>query len=653
MQSNPAEPNLNEGAIDGEKNHSSSEDFSPHVFCAVPTVPQSPPAGAREHHGLRRGPRSLIARRRMEREKTLARKTGKTADYSEHASSSPMQNTPKEGAWTNSAPSRNTASTPLWDAEKPRTQTHRNGSANRGLFNRQASNPRWQEGASTEPHRSRAPASPFVAEEERPKLQKVLADIGLGSRRQMEELLAAGHISVNGEPAHIGQRIGAADKVRVQGELIRHTAAMNRPPRVLLYHKPIGEIVSHDDPEGRPSVFDNLPMLRSAKWLAVGRLDFNTEGLLLLTTSGDLANCLMHPSYGVEREYAVRVIGSLNEPSRQKLLDGIMLEDGEARCLTVEQGGGEGTNRWYHITIAEGRNREVRRLFEAVGLQVSRLIRTRHGSIHLPRHLKRGRWNELQANDVAALCEKVGLPAINAGQKDPVAQRHRPERRGRPEHNPFMPEKKRQDGRPLHASCMFPSSGSALYDTPSSSFYPPAASQRPHFNHDAKRSRQPDPMQTALGYGAQHRTRRVEQDAAAYTPSARRLSPNGAAAHEPRHPSTHSKSAYPRQQRSFVGEKKPYSTTRHTAPARRGAEEGGYAKASPTWDSARTNPRESTRPRAFMLNNPHSGGKEQSQGMRTPASAPYRRSDSARQGDIFDAPSPASAVKPHRRIQSS
>ncbi|WP_250513351.1 23S rRNA pseudouridine(2605) synthase RluB [Caballeronia sp. INDeC2] len=245
-------------------------------------------------------------------------------------------------------------------------------------------------------------------DDDAPKLHKVLADAGMGSRRDMEELIIAGRVSVNGEPAHIGQRIMPTDQVRINGKPLKRKLA-SKPPRVLLYHKPTGEIVSHADPEGRPSVFDKLPSMKTAKWLAVGRLDFNTEGLLLLTTSGDLANRFMHPRYSVEREYAVRVVGQLSEAMKQKLLKGVELDDGPANFLRIQDGGGEGTNHWYHVALAEGRNREVRRMFEAAGLMVSRLIRTRHGPIALPRGLKRGRWEELEDNQVRSLMESVGL----------------------------------------------------------------------------------------------------------------------------------------------------------------------------------------------------------------------------------------------------
>ncbi|NYT51957.1 23S rRNA pseudouridine(2605) synthase RluB, partial [Parapusillimonas granuli] len=241
-----------------------------------------------------------------------------------------------------------------------------------------------------------------------PKLHKVLADAGVGSRREMEELIVAGRVSVNGEPAHIGQRVGANDQVRVNGRLVARPNA-KKPPRIILYHKPAGEIVSHDDPEGRATVFARLPKMRVGKWLSVGRLDLNTEGLLILTTSGDLANRLMHPRYGAEREYAVRVLGELGEEQQARLLKGIELEDGLAQFGSLEYLGGEGSNRWYRVTLTEGRNREVRRMFEAAGVTVSRLIRTRFGEVVLPRNLRRGRWEELDGTLVSALMVQLGL----------------------------------------------------------------------------------------------------------------------------------------------------------------------------------------------------------------------------------------------------
>ena len=250
-----------------------------------------------------------------------------------------------------------------------------------------------------------------------PKLHKVLADAGVGSRREMEELIIAGRVSVNGEPAHIGQRVAANDLVRVNGRPVTRPNA-KAPPRVILYHKPAGEIVSHDDPEGRATVFARLPRLRVGKWLSVGRLDLNTEGLLILTTSGDLANRLTHPRYGAEREYAVRVLGELAAEQQAALVDGIELEDGQAKFNSFEFLGGEGSNRWYKVTLSEGRNREVRRMFEAAGVTVSRLIRTRFGDVVLPRGLRRGRWEELDASLATALMMQLGLVRDESGSDE-------------------------------------------------------------------------------------------------------------------------------------------------------------------------------------------------------------------------------------------
>lgn len=241
-----------------------------------------------------------------------------------------------------------------------------------------------------------------------PKLHKVLADAGIGSRREMEELIVAGRVSVNGEPAHIGQRVAANDQVRVNGKLVQRRHA-SRPPRVVLYHKPAGEIVTQDDPEGRATVFSRLPKIKNGKWLSIGRLDLNTEGLLIFTTSGDLANRLMHPRYGQEREYAVRVLGEMTDEQRQALVDGVQLDDGMAAFGALDYLGGDGSNRWYRVTLQEGRNREVRRMFESQGVVVSRLLRTRFGDVSLPRGLRRGRWEELDSTLVTALQVQLGL----------------------------------------------------------------------------------------------------------------------------------------------------------------------------------------------------------------------------------------------------
>lgn len=233
------------------------------------------------------------------------------------------------------------------------------------------------------------------------KLQKALADAGMGSRREMERLIETGVVTVNGNPAKLGDRVTAADTIRVEGRLVRRQAPETaETPRVLLYHKPAGEIVSRDDPEGRPSVFAHLPRVPGGRWIAVGRLDFNTEGLLLFTTSGSLANRLMHPRYEMEREYAVRTVGELTVEDEQKLLKGVELEDGPAKFDTLTDEGGKGLNHWYAVTIREGRNREVRRLFEAVNLTVSRLIRVRYGAVELPPGLLRGKREEMDPADV-------------------------------------------------------------------------------------------------------------------------------------------------------------------------------------------------------------------------------------------------------------
>jgi 23S rRNA pseudouridine2605 synthase len=244
-------------------------------------------------------------------------------------------------------------------------------------------------------------------EPEAPKLHKVLAQAGIGSRRDMEQLIVDGKVSVNGQPAHIGMRIAHGDQIKIGGKLIKVRIAP-APARVLAYHKPVGEVVTHHDPEGRPTVFRRLPRLHSGKWLSVGRLDINTEGLLLFTNSGDLANQLMHPRFGVEREYAVRVLGSLDVEARQRLLDGVDIEGQKASFRSIEDGGGEGVNHWYRVVITEGRNREVRKLFDKVGLGVSRLIRIRYGTVVLPRGLKRGVWVELDDNDVRVIRQLAG-----------------------------------------------------------------------------------------------------------------------------------------------------------------------------------------------------------------------------------------------------
>lgn len=230
------------------------------------------------------------------------------------------------------------------------------------------------------------------------KLQKILADSGLGSRREMERLIEAGRVTVNGQVAPIGTRVGPADVVRVDRHIVARRAEIKT--RIILYHKPEGEIVSRDDPDGRPHVFENLPMIRGGRWIAVGRLDYNTEGLLIFTNSGELANNLAHPRFEVEREYAVRIVGVLTPQQADELRQGILLEDGPAAAAELQDSGGEGTNHWYRVVVTEGRQREVRRMFQAMGFMVSRLIRTRFGQLTMPRRLAKGRWHELEPVEV-------------------------------------------------------------------------------------------------------------------------------------------------------------------------------------------------------------------------------------------------------------
>jgi 23S rRNA pseudouridine2605 synthase len=250
------------------------------------------------------------------------------------------------------------------------------------------------------------------------RLQKVLAQAGIGSRREMEEWIGAGRVTVNGTVAALGMRVSEGDKVLVDGRHVRlKLQAEPSMPRILLYHKQEGEIVSRDDPKERANVFDALPKLRGQKWIAIGRLDFNTSGLLIFTTSGELANRLMHPRFEVEREYAVRVQGAMTQEQMHLMIkDGIELEDGPVRFEKLSDEGGEGYNHWYRLVLKEGRNRVVRRTFEALELPVSRLMRVRFGIINLPPRLKRGMMAELGDGEVREVLEWVGLPAGVAKQ---------------------------------------------------------------------------------------------------------------------------------------------------------------------------------------------------------------------------------------------
>jgi 23S rRNA pseudouridine2605 synthase len=311
-----------------------------------------------------------------------------------------------------------------------------------------------------------------------PKLHKVLAQAGLGSRLEMEQMILEGRISVNGEPAHIGQRIQFGDSVKVNGKPIKVRIAPP-PPRVLAYHKPAGEVVTHDDPQNRPTVFRRLPRLYSGKWQSVGRLDLNTEGLLLFTSSGELANKLMHPRFGLQREYAVRVLGALSNEEKERLLEGVRLDDGLAQFQTLEDGGGDGANCWYRVTIAEGRNREVRRMFEAVGHAVSRLIRIRYGAVLLPRGLRRGAWMELDHRDIDRLTQAAGMDrTLESAVRDaPRGNRHPSRRKGQ---GPRPSAPKLVDGPPMPRH--------------------PAATRANKPPRDGGPGGQPDPMKTSYGY---------------------------------------------------------------------------------------------------------------------------------------------------------
>lgn len=249
------------------------------------------------------------------------------------------------------------------------------------------------------------------------RLQKVLANAGMGSRREIEGWISAGKIEVNGVPAQLGQRILPSDIIKVDGRKVPLRRLEPPTREVLLYNKPEGELVTRRDPEGRRTVFERLPKLKRGRWIPVGRLDINSTGLLLLTTDGELANRLMHPSRQVEREYAVRVMGEITEEQLERLVHGVELEDGPARFEEIVESGGEGINRWYHVVIMEGRQREVRRLWEAVGAKVNRLKRVRYGSVILDSAVKVGQWRYLSSDEIEALQETLGLKATPAPQQ--------------------------------------------------------------------------------------------------------------------------------------------------------------------------------------------------------------------------------------------
>jgi 23S rRNA pseudouridine2605 synthase len=246
------------------------------------------------------------------------------------------------------------------------------------------------------------------------RLHKVMASAGLGSRRALEQKIGDGAVLVNGKPAVLGQTVRAGDEITF-GE--HRWTVVSRPveQRTLIYNKPEGEVTTRSDPQGRPTVFDRLPRVKGARWVAVGRLDINTTGLLLLTTDGELAHAMMHPASNVDREYACRVRGAATPAQLEALLAGVDLDDGPARFTDIQAAGGSGENHWYHVTLMEGRNREVRRLWESQGLTVSRLKRVRYGAAFLPKRLRMGQWHEIDAQDHRVLREDVGLPATATG----------------------------------------------------------------------------------------------------------------------------------------------------------------------------------------------------------------------------------------------
>ncbi|WP_414501751.1 23S rRNA pseudouridine(2605) synthase RluB [Zymobacter sp. IVIA_5232.4 C2] len=251
------------------------------------------------------------------------------------------------------------------------------------------------------------------------KLQKVLARIGLGSRREMETVIAAGRVTINGQVAKLGDRVDMNAQVNVDSRPVTLKAGEETPRRVIMYNKPEGELCTRKDPEGRRTVFDRLPRLKGERWIAIGRLDINTSGLLLFTTDGELANRLMHPSTQIEREYAVRVMGEPKIEQIKAMVDGVMLDDGMAHFTDVQEFGGEGINTWFHVVILEGRNREVRRLWESQGLTVSRLKRVRYGNIFLDKRAKAGEWTELSQDEIDELSTLAGLALRRAPDLTP------------------------------------------------------------------------------------------------------------------------------------------------------------------------------------------------------------------------------------------
>ncbi|QSP94046.1 pseudouridine synthase [Marinobacter salinisoli] len=251
------------------------------------------------------------------------------------------------------------------------------------------------------------------------RIQKLLARAGVGSRREIEAWMTEGRLVVNGQPVSPGQKATVADRFELDGKRLEVAAAADLVRRVLIYNKPEGEVTSRKDPEGRRTVFDRLPRLKEQRWISIGRLDINTTGLVLFTTDGELANRLMHPSNEIDREYAVRIFGEVDDAMIERLLEGVLLDDGMAKFSDISPAGGSGINRWFHVTLLEGRNREVRRLWESQGVRVSRLKRVRYGPVFLPSRLTLGKWEELDQKGVDALSRAVGLTPVAIPKKTP------------------------------------------------------------------------------------------------------------------------------------------------------------------------------------------------------------------------------------------
>lgn len=279
------------------------------------------------------------------------------------------------------------------------------------------------------PENTEVPAPSIPGE----KLQKVLARAGLGSRREMERWIEARRVVVDGKMASVGDRVDGRARITVDGKTL--AAPAGEETRCILYHKPTGEVCTRKDPQGRRTVFERLPKLKSGRWISIGRLDYNTSGLLLFSTDGDLANALMHPSANIEREYMVRVMGEVDDDMLRRMTEGVMLEDGVAKFADIQLGGGDGINRWFYVVLMEGRNREVRRLWESQGLTVSRLKRVRYGDVFIPSKVKQGQWIELPRKEVKSLYRMGGLQLKelkrNTLQERQVMERQFGKRRGR------------------------------------------------------------------------------------------------------------------------------------------------------------------------------------------------------------------------------